>query len=62
MIFYSDYASDINNNADIAVAVNTDIKYNHTTDVNFRFKIYFKFPYILTLQICVDDPLSNFQE
>jgi len=40
MIFYSDYASDINDNTDLAVTINADIKYNTTTvntDINFRF-------------------------
>ena len=31
MIFYSDYASYINDNTDLAIAINADNKYNTTT-------------------------------
>ena len=40
MIFYSDYASNINDNTDLAVAINANNKYitaTSNTDINFRF-------------------------
>jgi len=40
MIFYSDYASNNNDNTDLAVAINADNYYNTSTvnnDINFRF-------------------------